>query len=388
MSKIKKVKPMGKLSPWVWSVEIVRGCNLKCWHCTAHLIEANESPRFMSMNTWESMCKIMAESTPFTRLELAQGGEPTLHPHLLECIKMAKRISPTTQLQVTTNGLTLLSGKITFKEIFDAGASMVYIDMYGPLSKYLELVKESGAEWYKYDKPRKIASSPDHRMANTYYGDPMKLVILQDHPEERLKWRKVGRLSTFFNHVDWNRCLPYGLVPVREPLQRKCNLPMRYVSLSVDGDYIFCCIDFWCESAGLLGNVSDGSKGFNEYWFGRLTQSIRRHIKVGNRSLVPYCSRCNCAFSKCDWTGMWPDEAYESYFENGEWKKLPPVDKDNEVFSSGWEYYNVTMDALPTIEEENKILVQSSKRIIHSVKATKKKRIPVLFSTKKQGRLF
>lgn len=322
--------------------------------------------------------------SPYTRLELAQGGEPTLHPHLLEYIKIAKKLTPTTQLQVTTNGVNILNGRYTFKQLFDAGASSVYIDMYSSVDKFITLAKKAGkgVEWYKYDKPREIASNPKHRMANTYYGDPnMKLIILQDHPEERLKWRKVGRLSTWLNHIEWDKSIPYGLVPVREPYHRKCTLPMRYTSLSVDGDYIFCCIDFWCETAGLLGNVSQGVEGFKEYWFGRLNQSIRRHLRTGDRGNIPYCSRCNCAFSKCDWVRLWPDEAYESYLENGKWQPLPPIEKDNEVFANGWEWYKKTQEALPSIEEEQAILKASKKRMIHSDKTVRKNinRLPDLF---------
>ena len=371
---MKKVKPLGKLSPWVWSVEFVRGCNLKCWHCTAPLIVEHDKPQFMTLETWESMCKVMAEITPYCRLELAQGGEPTLHPHLLECLKIAKKITPTTQIQVTTNGMTLLSNKITFKELFDAGANSVYVDMYSTIDKFIPLINEAGenVEWYKYDKPKEIASNINHRMANTYYGDPnMKLIILQDHPEERWRWRKQGRLSTFLNHLNWDITIPYGLVPVRESYQRKCTLPMRYSSLTVDGDYIFCCIDFWGETAGLLGNVSQGAEGFKNYWFGRLVQSIRRHLRTGDRRYIPYCSRCNCAFSKCDLVNMWSEEAYQTYLKDGKREDLPLIEKDYEIFSNGWGWHEKMQNALPSLEDEQFILDNSKKIILHSDKTVR-----------------
>lgn len=366
-------KPLGKLGPWVWAIEFVRGCNLKCWHCTASFNPPDRNSLFMSLETWEATCKVIANITPYTRLELAQSGEPTLHPHLLECLQIAKRITPTTQVQVTTNGVTLLLGKVNFKQLFDAGANSVYVDMYGPVEKFIALAQASKVEWYKYDKPKQIASTLTHRMANTYYNDPnMKLIILQDHPEERLRWRKQGRLSTFLNHMDWKTCLPYGLVPVREPYHRKCTMPIRFSTLNVNGDYTFCCVDFWSEAAGLFGNVSQGVEGFKEFWFGRLMQSIRRHIRVGNRANVPYCSRCNCAFSKCDWTHLWPNEAYASYWENNQWQLLPPIERDCEVFADGWKWHEKTTATLPSVEEEQAILSTSKKRIIYSDLAIRK----------------
>lgn len=367
-----KKKPLGKHSPWVWSVEFVRGCNLRCWHCTARIINGDGKLKFMSVETWEAACHVMAKMTPGIRLELAQSGEPTLHPRLLDCLEMVKRISPTTQVQVTTNGMTLLKGKLTLKQMFDAGANSVYIDMYGSVEKFVEMARASGAEWYRYYHPRTEASSPDHRMANTYYGDPkMRLVILQDTPEYRLRWRKEGRLSTFLNHVDWRAAMPYGLIPVRESLVRGCTLPMRYVSTSYEGDYLFCCIDFWCESAGLMGNVKDGPEGFTRFWFGRLMQSIRRRLVVKDRVGIPYCSRCNCAFSKCDWVRMWPENSYDNYWDGERWVAMPPREFDNEVFADGWAKAREVI--IPSQEEEDICLSSSKKRIIKSTAATRKK---------------
>ena len=370
----KRQKPMGKRTPWVWSIEFTRGCNLACWHCTARIFPEDGNPRFMSVETFTEMCKVMNAITPHTRLELAQGGEPTLNPNLYECLGLVRRLTPTTQVQVTTNGLTLLAGKVTYRDLFAAGAHSVYVDMYGQKEKHIEMAKASGAEWYKYNEPR--VGTENHKMANTYYGDPdMKLVILQDSPEYRLRWRNEGRLSTFLNHMDWNVSMPYGLIPVREPYARKCTMPMRYVSISHEGDYLFCCIDFWCETAGQMGNVRDGVEGFTEYWFGLLMQSIRRRLSLGERASVPYCSRCNCAFSKCDWIGIWPPHSFDWWWKDNEWSEMPPLDGKEEtaVFDEGWQWASKTGEALPSIEHEIKVLNESDKRIIKSTAAIRKR---------------
>lgn len=368
----RRKKPLGKRTPWVWSIEFTRGCNLSCWHCTARIFPEDGDPRFMSVETFARMCHIMNAITPHTRLELAQGGEPTLNPNLYECLQIARKLTPTTQIQVTTNGLTLLSGKVSYRDLFEAGAHSVYVDMYGHKERHFEMARESGAEWYKYDQPRKIGSQ-GHRMANTYYGDPnMRLVILQDTPEYRLRWRKMGRLSTFLNHIDWKVAMPYGLVPVRQPYARKCTMPMRYVSTTFDGDYLFCCIDFWGETAGQLGNVRDGVEGFTRYWFGMLMQSIRRRIVQADRAGVPYCSRCNCAFSKCDWVRMWPEGSYDWFWDGRGWKGLPPVGGKQEraIFAKGWELAQAI--TLPSVAEEIRVLDASTHRIIHSTIATRR----------------
>lgn len=362
------VGQFGTFRPWVWSVELVRGCNLACWHCTARIFPSDGVKRFMAQDTFGALCEVMAKATPGRRLEFAQGGEPTLHPHLLENLRMVRKISPTTQVQVTTNGLNLQNGNYNFRELFDAGAHSVYVDMYAPFEKYQKMAEASGAEWYHYNKPN-VGNTK--RRANTYYGDPnMRLIILQDSPHDRIKWRKMGRLSTFLNHIDWPTAMPFGLVPVREPYKRKCTLPMRYVSTTWEGDYIFCCIDFCGESAGLLGNVKDGPGAFSSYWFGRLVQSIRRRLVVADRAGVPYCSRCDCAFSKCDWVGMWPSDAYDKFWNGTEWSAMPSIESDDEVFADGWEKARSLI--IPTQAEEDECLRTSKRRVIHT-RSTRKK---------------
>jgi hypothetical protein len=197
----------------------------------------------------------------------------------------------------------------------------------------------------------------------------MRLVILQDCPEKRLGWRKVGRLSTFLNHIDWKVAMPNGLVPVRKPYVRKCTLPMRYSSVDYEGNYLFCCIDFTCESAGLMGNVKDGVEGFKKYWFGNLMQSIRKRLAEKDRAGIPYCSRCNCAFSKCDWTRMWPDGSFEKWWDGSEWCELG---SDEEIFKPGWELANELQ--VPTKEEETECLRKSNKLIINSTEVIAKKK--------------
>lgn len=373
-------KPLKRMGPWVWAVELVRGCNFKCWHCSARVFPSDGKTRFMKRKTWESVCDVVSQITPHGRLEFGQCGEPTLHPELLDFLRIANERIPTTQIQVYTNGTGLLKGSITFDELFEAGVHSVYVDMYSQVDKFIEMAKATGADWYRYYKSKKVGSE-NHKMANTYYGDPnMRLIVLQDCPETRLGWRKVGRLSTFLNHIDWDVAIPHGLLPVRKPYKRKCTIPMRFVTMDHRGNYLFCCIDFECEAAGLMGNVRDGVEGFKKYWFGHLMQSIRRRLNKADRAGIPYCSRCNCAFSKCDWTSLWGgDHAFDEMWDGERWVPVPDFDSEEEkaVFADGWEKTKKVQASLPTEEEEAAILASSKKKLIINSKdvvAIKKKK--------------
>jgi len=365
-------KPLGRFGPWQWAVEFVRGCNLNCWHCPSRIFPADGVNCFMSKSVWEAIFRIVAENTPYCRFEIGQCGEPTLHPHMFEFVSMAREISPTTQITTYTNGISLMKGDITYREMFDAGFHSIYVDMYAPVEKHIALAEASGIEWFMYNN-HKIGSEGHERKANTYYNDPdMKLIILQDRPENRIKWRNVGRLSTFLNHIDWKASIPYGLVPVRESYERRCTIPQRFVTVSYEGDYTFCCIDFLCEACGLMGNVSEGSEGFKRYWFGRLMQSIRRRLFNKDRAGIPYCSRCNCAFSKCDMK-IWPEETFDQWWDGKEWRDMSSLEMDEEVFADGWEKAAIANEQLPSEEWELECLKNSKRRIINTRSVVEKK---------------
>jgi len=76
-------RPLGKFNPWAWWVEPVYGCNLKCHFCATRLFPEGRLI-FMDEKIWVNLLTIMNEITPYTRLELGNAGEPTLHPQFLK----------------------------------------------------------------------------------------------------------------------------------------------------------------------------------------------------------------------------------------------------------------------------------------------------------------
>lgn len=306
----------GKLGPWAWALEPVRGCNLRCGHCATRLFPKGELS-FVSKSIWVYLWEIIAAVTPRCRVEMANAGEPTLHPDLLDLLWMARKISPDSQIQITTNGTMLTKGRLTYQQLFNAGVNIVYVDMYAPRQEHLRLAEASRVRYYEYcNKPR---GAPG---AWTYHGPHMKLIVLMENPAnwpERRK--KLGRLGTFFNHLDWEAAEPFGLYPVKSPIKRRCSQPFRYVSVHNNGSYELCCQDFMGETAGKLGHVSEGIDGFMRFWFGQTMQDIRRKLIVKDRASVPYCARCNITFSKSDFR-MWPNSALKHYWDGDKWIRM------------------------------------------------------------------
>ena len=274
----------------------------------------------MTKETWINTFNIIKEVSPTCRIDLCVAGEPTLHPDLLNFLKIAREISPLSQIQITTNGTMLASGKITHKQLFDSGANVVYVDMYAPKELHIRLAEESGIQYYEYYK-----SENRKRLSPwTYHGIPdLKLIVLQEQPANWPKSRyRAGLLGTWYNHLDWPAAEKYGLKPVTQPPNRRCNQPFVYVPIHYSGQYLLCCQDNWGETAGLFGSVNtDGTNGFKKYWFGKEMQIIRGRLRQKNRTDTSYCSRCCITFSRCD-LKYWSEEQLGVYYNGQEWVNI------------------------------------------------------------------
>jgi sulfatase maturation enzyme AslB (radical SAM superfamily) len=311
-----KVKPYGATTPWVWVLEPTHGCNLSCGHCSCRL-DKKGVYHYMSKRTWKNTWEIISKVSPTCRIDMALGGEPTLNPHLPKLIQMAREISPLSQIQVTTNGTMLRSGKVTYRQLLDAGANVVYTDMYGPREWFHKAAEKSGIPWYEYyDKPEG-APSPW-----LYQGPDLKVIVLQEQPENWPKSRyRAGLLGTWFNHLDWEAAKKFGLSPVTKPITRRCNQPFRYVSVDSKGNYLLCCQDNVGETSGQYGSVDTGEEGFKLFWYGKKMQKIRRYLHEKKRAKISQCSRCNVTFSRCD-LKHWTEEDLSKYWNGKTWKEI------------------------------------------------------------------
>jgi hypothetical protein len=275
----------------------------------------------MSMDTWASLINIVRIVSPLCRLELGMAGEPTLHPRLLDMFRYARKECPSLQLMMYTNGTTIISGKVTYRELFNAGLNMVFVDMYSPGKKHMELAEASGYIWFEQGKrPENIPN------IFTYHNNPdLHLIQLSRQPGDWTK-RKVssGKFSTYFNHLDWPAAEPYGLSPVVKPPARRCDLPSKFPSVCWDGSWSFCCFDFMREVAGTLGNVSEGVNGFFRFWIGKYIQDVRRKLYLKDRAGHTMCSRCAFTSIRCD-IPWWPPELLDNWWDGNQWESFNDV---------------------------------------------------------------
>jgi len=307
-------RPLGKFNIWAWWVELVRGCNLACWHCPTRLLPKNKI-LFMTEDVWLSMLKVIKEVTPRTRLEFGNAGEPTLHPALLEYLKLARKICPDIQILTYTNGTKLIEGSLTYKQLFDAGLNRVFVDMYSPYIEHKKLAKESGYSWFYQD----TKSVNDTNVFSNCHKPDSHIIMLAENPSH---WshRKLSRgyLSTFFNDLDWSVAIKHGLKPTANPIERKCDLPFKFINVNYDGSFVFCCFDYMRHTIENFGNINEGLEAFINFWFGKYMQNTRKNVADKNRKLHEYCAKCSFTSVRCD-IPCWSEEVLNQYWKNNGW---------------------------------------------------------------------
>lgn len=312
---VKKRRPLGKLNPWAWWAEIVRGCNLACGFCPVRIYEEDEF-LFMNKEIWISLLKVIQELTPYSRLELCNAGEPTLHPQLLEYLSIAREICPNLQILMFTNGTQISSGKLTYKELFDAGLNMIFLDMYVSFEKHKKLAEESGYYWYHQDHKPKDAPG-----IFTYQNDPdIHIIMFAENPNNWSK-RKLGRgyLHTFLNDLDWEAASKFGLEPVTEAPSRRCDFPNKFITINHDGTYSFCSFDYMRHTVNEFGNINNGLEDFFKFWLGSYMQDVRLRLYNKDRNSHEWCSKCRFTSIRCD-IPYWKSELLTHYWDGSEWK--------------------------------------------------------------------
>jgi MoaA/NifB/PqqE/SkfB family radical SAM enzyme len=99
-----KIKDVGK-SLFQIEVHLTEHCNLKCKGCWHFSCIADEE--FLSLEVFEKDLRRLSELTDKLSVIKLLGGEPLLHPQIIDFIKISRNYFPNTLIQITTNGILL-----------------------------------------------------------------------------------------------------------------------------------------------------------------------------------------------------------------------------------------------------------------------------------------
>lgn len=122
-------------------VEITDGCNLSCACCYA----GSAGETFLDLDTVNFMLDKYVEYEGHPEVVQISGGEPTLHPHLFEIIKLAqsKKIH---YVMLNTNGIRLVEDDEFSRHLADTNTEL-YLQFDGFEPGIYEKIRGNGALW-------------------------------------------------------------------------------------------------------------------------------------------------------------------------------------------------------------------------------------------------
>jgi radical SAM protein with 4Fe4S-binding SPASM domain len=112
--------------PQISSIEVTNDCNLRCLFCARSTVEAHRGIGYMPLERFQWICRNYGLQMQHPRLFL--HGEPTLHPNLVEMIRLCRRYGARS-VGFTTNGILLTAN--LFARCAEAGLSVVSFSFEG-----------------------------------------------------------------------------------------------------------------------------------------------------------------------------------------------------------------------------------------------------------------
>lgn len=111
----KKRNPGQPLEEIQFEINVVEHCNLKCKCCSQFSCITEEE--YINLETMERDLRRMSNLFNGTCKHIYLiGGEPLLHPQIIQCMKLARTYFPKGKIYVYTNGLLLLKQNTEFWE--------------------------------------------------------------------------------------------------------------------------------------------------------------------------------------------------------------------------------------------------------------------------------
>jgi len=174
-------------------IHLVEHCNLNCFGCNQYVPLAEKG--FLDIEVFKKQIERLAELTQ-TRLErmLLLGGEPLLHPELLEFLSVSRELFPNTDITILTNGVLLNVQKESFWKQCAAKRITVSITKYPIKTNYAKIEEKAenyGVQMYYYGNTDKIKKT-------SYYW-PLDLNRCQNARENFIKCPNANKCVTLKN---------------------------------------------------------------------------------------------------------------------------------------------------------------------------------------------
>ena len=283
--------------PFCIQIELVQGCNRACEFCGTSGMERKF--HFAAPETLAHTARLLRNFGYKGRVLLAMHGEPTLHPHVAECVQILRRELQEALIVMFTNGLMILKKPELLGKIFKAGADTIMFDEYTDSRIGKMVTGLPGIRGYKVEtlKP----GTPIFERAK------QKRIIIA--PPIDGKYEMLSRKLN--NHCG------AGMQPTSAPEEKVCTEIFRDFAVRWDGGIAICCNDFRGEYP--VTNIRE-CKSFEEAYYHPRLEAARRRLMQKDRGFGP-CAKCNATPIR---PGLLPDKA-------GQTKMPPPTPEDYRI---------------------------------------------------------
>ena len=269
--------------PFAVKPEFVRGCTMRCVFCgLRHQKWAEQEWQYIDIDFFALYCASLASWRPKVRMEIANRGEQTFHPHFLSLIKVARDYLPRAQILVTTNtDMVVQLGELGFvnfvQDAMRVGVNVFLLHCYTP--RRLELITRLFKNYAGtfFDTPGSIQINP-----YPYRGPLFKAICIKDAVPKPVKesvllhYHNQGNNANVSDNPSALQLYPNITTPA-EPLRRMCPRPFREFPMWYDGSVPICCDD-WADQH-IIGRFPD--KSLPELW--SLYDPTRRHLLAKDR---------------------------------------------------------------------------------------------------------
>ena len=191
---------------------LVDHCNLSCDGCSALSPELDK--KFASIESFEKDIQELSKHCHYEWIELL-GGEPTLHKHIDEFIRIAKQYNIADRVHVTTNGVRL--PKMT--DYFYSNVSYLTVNYYPNTH-----INHAEIDQFVIEKQKQFGFIYDKRPTNTFnkmYRDvimtnPMRLQYTYDNCIIVQEWK-----CQIFREGVYYKCGPPSVYHLKDPTYDK-----------------------------------------------------------------------------------------------------------------------------------------------------------------------
>lgn len=129
-------------------VHVTATCNLRCKGCTS-FSDYQIDTYYESWSTIQPFLEILAQKVDVKGVAIA-GGEPTMHPGIVDIVLGIREIFPTAMIDFVTNGTYLIKKPEIIKTLHDIGHACLTISNHEPNKKYTQAVKQFVLDMYEW----------------------------------------------------------------------------------------------------------------------------------------------------------------------------------------------------------------------------------------------